>query len=106
MATTIVSSTMLSAMAADFGVRHAATPTGFKWLMRAGDGAGTGLVYAYEEALGHCVAPDLVRDKDGISTAVLACDLAAGLKEAGRGLDDLLDELFTAYGVHRTGQVS
>ncbi|KEI46134.1 phospho-sugar mutase [Saccharopolyspora rectivirgula] len=105
-ATTIVSSTMLSAMAADFGVRHAATPTGFKWLMRAGDGAGTGLVYAYEEALGHCVAPDLVRDKDGISTAVLACDLAAGLKEAGRGLDDLLDELFTAYGVHRTGQVS
>ncbi|GAA2781160.1 phospho-sugar mutase [Saccharopolyspora taberi] len=101
-ATTIVSATMLRSLAAEHGVRYDETLTGFKWLVRAGDGAGTGLVYAYEEALGHCVDPDHVRDKDGISTAVLACDLAA----RGRSLSGMLDELSIAHGVHRTGQVS
>jgi phosphomannomutase len=105
-ATTIVSATMLRSIAAEFGVRYAETLTGFKWLVRAGDGAGTGLVYAYEEALGHCVAPEQVRDKDGISTAVLASDLAATARTAGRSLPELLDELSTAHGVHQTGQVS
>ncbi|MCI2419055.1 phospho-sugar mutase [Saccharopolyspora sp. K220] len=105
-ATTIVSATMLRSIAAEFGVRYAETLTGFKWLVRAGDGAGTGLVYAYEEALGHCVDPDWVRDKDGISAAVLSCDLAATAQAAGRGLPDLLDELSTVHGLHRTGQVS
>nr|WP_228046638.1 phospho-sugar mutase [Saccharopolyspora sp. HNM0983] len=105
-ATTIVSATMLRSVAAEAGVRFAETFTGFKWLVRAGDGAGTGLVYAYEEALGHCVDPQRVRDKDGISAAVLGCDLAAGAKAAGRGLPDLLDDLHARHGVHRTGQVS
>ncbi|GAB2733652.1 phospho-sugar mutase [Salinifilum aidingensis] len=105
-ASTLVSATMLGRMAEDFGVRHAETPTGFKWLVRAGDGRGTGLVYAYEEALGHCVDPEHVRDKDGISAAVLCCDLAARLAAQGRGLPDLLDELFLRYGVHSTDQVS
>ena len=40
---------------------------------------GARLVYAYEEAIGHCVDPEAVRDKDGISAAVLACDLVVGL---------------------------
>jgi phosphomannomutase len=105
-ATTIVSSTMLRSIAAEFGVRYAETLTGFKWLVRAGDGAGTGLVYAYEEALGHCVDPEHVRDKDGIATAVLASDLAATARAAGRSLPELLDELSTVHGVHQTGQVS
>ncbi|MGQ0838368.1 phospho-sugar mutase [Actinokineospora sp.] len=105
-ANTIVSSSLLESIAAKHGVRYDATLTGFKWLVRAGDGAGTGLVYAYEEALGLCVDPDSVRDKDGISAAVLACDLAATLKAAGRGLTDALDDLALAHGVHVTRQVS
>lgn len=105
-ATTIVSSSMLRSIAAEFGVRYAETLTGFKWLVRAADGEGTGLVYAYEEALGHCVDPDRVRDKDGISAAVLACDLTASLIASGDHLLDLLDELCTEHGVHETGQVS
>ncbi|MEV0054159.1 phospho-sugar mutase [Saccharopolyspora shandongensis] len=105
-ATTIVSATMLRSIAAEFGVRYDETLTGFKWLVRAGDGAGTGLVYAYEEALGHCVDPDAVRDKDGISTAVLGSDLAATLKASGGGLPELLDALSAKHGVHQTGQVS
>lgn len=102
-ATTLVSSTMLGSVAAAHDARYAETLTGFKWLVRAGDGAGTGLVYAYEEALGHCVDPDHVRDKDGISAAVLACDLAAS---SGRTLAGLLDALAVEHGVHLTDQVS
>lgn len=105
-ATTLVSATMLRAIAADFDVRYAETLTGFKWLVRAGDGRGTGLVYAYEEALGHCVDPDHVRDKDGISAALFGCDLAASLAARGSDLPGLLEQLQLRYGVHETGQVS
>lgn len=105
-ATTIVSATMLQRIAAKHGVRYAETLTGFKWLVRAGDGAGTGLVYAYEEAIGHCVDPGFVRDKDGISAAVLACDLVATGKQIGRTVADMLDALSIAHGVHRTAPIS
>ncbi|GAA4434763.1 phospho-sugar mutase [Actinokineospora soli] len=105
-ANTIVSSSLLESIARARGARYDATLTGFKWLVRAGDGKGTGLVYAYEEALGHCCDPDFVRDKDGISAAVLACDLTATLKAAGRTLLDALDDLAEEHGLHLTRQVS
>jgi phosphomannomutase len=101
-ASTVVSSSMLALVAAAHGARHVETLTGFKWLMRAGEG----LVFAYEEALGLSVDPDFVRDKDGISAAVLACDMAATLKAAGRTLLDALDDLSVRHGVHLTDQVS
>ena len=97
-ATTVVSSSMLRSIADAHGARFAETLTGFKWIARADDG----LVYGYEEALGYCVDPDAVRDKDGIAAAVLACDLAATLKAGGASLLDRLDELATAHGVHAT----
>jgi phosphomannomutase len=101
-ATTIVSSSLLGSIAKAAGARYAETLTGFKWLVRAGEG----LVYAYEEALGHCVDPDAVTDKDGISAAVVACDLAATLKASGLTLLDALDQLAVEHGVHLTDQVS
>ncbi|WP_084529843.1 phospho-sugar mutase [Nocardia crassostreae] len=101
-ATTIVSSRLLSRLAPARGARYAETLTGFKWLARAGDG----LVYAYEEAIGHCVDPSAVRDKDGISAAVLAADLVAQLKAAGRTLFDVLDDYAVEFGVHAGDQVS
>lgn len=101
-ATTIVSSSMLSSIATAHGARYAETYTGFKWLARAGDG----LVFAYEEALGVCVDPTTVRDKDGISAAVLAADLAASRRARGSSLAAALAELAVAHGVHRTDQVS
>ncbi|TWF78513.1 phosphomannomutase [Pseudonocardia hierapolitana] len=101
-ATTVVSSSMLRLIAAGYGARYAETLTGFKWIVRGGPG----LVYGYEEALGYCVDPDTVRDKDGIAAAVLACDLASTLKAAGQGLPDRLDELAVAHGVHLTEGVS
>jgi phosphomannomutase len=101
-ATTIVSSSLLSRMCAARGLPYGETLTGFKWIVRAGDD----LVYGYEEALGYCVAPDSVRDKDGITAALLVCELAAGLKTELRTLADRLDEIALAYGVHATDQLS
>ncbi len=106
-ASSVVSSTMLEAIAADFGVRHVQTPTGFKWLARADAGLpGRTLVYAYEEAIGHCVDPSAVRDKDGISAAVLACDLAATLKRQGSSVQQALDVLARRHGVHVTSALT
>lgn len=104
-ASTVVSSRMLAAIAAHHGAVHVETPTGFKWLARAdADRPGT-LVYAYEEAIGHCVDPAAVRDKDGISAAVLVCDLVAALKQQGRSVPDVLDGLARRYGVHEVAAV-
>jgi phosphomannomutase len=101
-ATTIVSSTMLSAMAARHGVGFAETLTGFKWISRAGPD----LVYGYEEALGYAVAPALVRDKDGISAALLIAELAASLKAEGSSIPRRLAELAAEHGLHATSQLA
>ncbi|MET7710092.1 phospho-sugar mutase [Micromonospora sp. NPDC005413] len=104
-ATTIVSSSLLRAMCAARGLPYDETLTGFKWIVRAGGGS-TPLVFGYEEALGYCVAPEHVRDKDGITAALTVAELAAGLKKQGRTLTDRLDELAAEFGVHHTDQLS
>ncbi|WP_329019057.1 phospho-sugar mutase [Micromonospora rifamycinica] len=104
-ATTIVSSSLLRAMCAARGRAYDETLTGFKWIVRAGGGTPP-LAYGYEEALGYCVAPDHVRDKDGITAALTVAELAAGLKAQGRTLTDRLDELAAEFGVHHTDQLS
>ncbi len=101
-ATTIVSSQLLSRIAAAAaGAAYEETLTGFKWLSRV-----DGLRYAYEEALGYCVDPEGVRDKDGITAALLVAELTAELKESGRTLADLLDDLAVEHGLHATDQLS
>jgi phosphomannomutase len=106
-ATTIVSSSLLGAICRARGLPYAQTLTGFKWIVRASTGsADDDLVYGYEEALGYCVAPHLVRDKDGISAALLMCELASGLKADRRTLLDRLDEIAAEFGVYVTDQLS
>jgi phosphomannomutase len=106
-ASTVVSSRMLSTIANHWGARHVETLTGFKWLARAdADLPGGTLVYAYEEAIGHCVDPAAVRDKDGISAAVLVCDLVATLKRSDRSVLDALDDLARRFGAHTGTAVS
>ncbi|QGN45470.1 phospho-sugar mutase [Micromonospora sp. WMMD558] len=104
-ATTIVSSSLLRAMCTARNLPYDETLTGFKWIVRAGGGSAP-LVFGYEEALGYCVAPDMVRDKDGITAALTVAELAAGLKAQGRTLTDRLDELAAEFGVHHTDQLS
>ncbi len=101
LAASIVSSSLLSRIAAAAELPYQDTLTGFKWIARV-----PGLRYGYEEALGYCVDPDGVRDKDGITAALLVAELAAGLKADGRTLSDLLDELAVQHGLHATDQLS
>jgi phosphomannomutase len=102
-ATTIVSSSLLSRIAAAAGpeVGYDETLTGFKWLSRVVD-----LRYGYEEALGYCVDPSGVRDKDGVTAALMVAELTAELKQKGRTLSDLLDDIAVEYGLHATDQLS
>lgn len=104
-ATTIVSSTLLSKIANHHGARYAETLTGFKWIARAGLESPARFVLGYEEALGVC-AGEVVRDKDGLSAALLVADLAAGLAAEGRTLPDAIDDLHRRHGVHAATQVN
>lgn len=100
-ANSIVSSRLLSRIAAAAGFAHEETLTGFKWISRV-----PGLVYGYEEALGYCVAPELVRDKDGISASLLIAELAAAAKAEGKTIFDTLDEIYLLHGLHASDQFS
>ncbi len=100
-AASIVSSSLVGRMATAAGQPYVETLTGFKWIGRV-----EGLVFGYEEALGYCVDPEHVRDKDGVSALTLICELAAQLKAEGRTLQDVLDDIALAHGVYATGQVS
>ncbi len=101
MAQSLVSGQMLQAIAHAAGIEYRQTLTGFKWIGRI-----PGLIYGYEEALGYCVDPQTVKDKDGISAALLVIELASHLKAQGRTLQDALDDLARAHGVYATDQVS
>lgn len=96
-ASSVVSSRALGALAARHGIAHVPTLTGFKWISRV-----PGIVYGYEEALGYCVDPATVRDKDGISAAVLFASYASRLRAAGRTLPDELARIRAIDGVFRT----
>jgi phosphomannomutase len=97
LARSIVSSRLLGAMAEAAGVPGVETLTGFKWIGRV-----PRLRYGYEEAIGYCVDPGNVADKDGISAALLMADMVAGLRAKGRTLLDVLDDLARAHGVYAT----
>jgi phosphomannomutase len=100
-ACSIVSGSLLATMAAAHGQPFVETLTGFKWIGRV-----PGLAFGYEEAIGYCVDPAAVPDKDGISALVRVLALAAELRAAGSSLAGRLDEIETRYGVHATDQLS
>ena len=101
LAQSIVSGSLLRAIAEAAGLGYASTLTGFKWVSRV-----PGLLFGYEEALGYCVDPTAVRDKDGITASLLLMELAATLKAEGRTIPDVLDDLAREHGVYLTSQVS
>ena len=74
-AQSIVSGSMLARIAADAHLDYEQTLTGFKWIARVPD-----LAFGYEEALGYCVDPNGVRDKDGITAGLMMAEMAARLK--------------------------
>lgn len=101
LACSVVSSPGLAAVAAHHGLAFHATLTGFKWISRA-----PGLAYGFEEALGYLVDPDTVHDKDGISAALAILQVAGQAHAAGRGIQDLLDDMAAHIGCFASDQVS
>ncbi len=100
-ANSIVSSSVLSKIAAGFGISFTETLTGFKWLAKVEN-----LTFGYEEALGYCVDSRSVNDKDGISAALMLTDLAARLKAEESSISHYLDSIWQRFGYHATKQVS
>ena len=100
-ANSIVSSSLLAKIAEHHHIPFEETLTGFKWITKV-----AGLSYGYEEALGYCVDPATVNDKDGISAGLKMMEIAAELKSQGKTFNDLLDELTVRHGVYLTEQIS
>jgi phosphomannomutase len=99
-ASTVVSSGLLTRIAAAQGVHHVATPTGFRWLARpALEHRGWTQVLAYEEALGYAIGPSM-RDKDGIAAALAVASMTASAAARGLGLRRILDGLHRRHGMH------
>jgi phosphomannomutase len=97
----LVSSTLLSKIAQKHGIRFEETLTGFKWISKVSN-----LGYGYEEAIGYCVDPEIVNDKDGISAALLIAQLAGELKVKSSSLSDYLQSIGEEFGFHETDQIS
>jgi phosphomannomutase len=97
----IVSSPMLGVVAKALGVRYEETLTGFKWIANRAidlEKEGATFVFGYEEALGYAVG-DVVRDKDGISAAVLVAEMTSVLASRGKTLLDELESIYRTYGL-------
>jgi phosphomannomutase len=101
LANSIVSSMMLASIAEFAGLKYESTLTGFKWVSRVKN-----LTFGYEEALGYCVDPKNVSDKDGISAAEVFMEMLARLKSEGKTIWQVLTELALAHGLHATDQIS
>jgi phosphomannomutase len=108
-ATTIVSSQLLGFLAKSAGADYRETLTGFKWIGNAAmdyeQAHGGRFVMGYEEAIGFSVGP-LVRDKDGVSAAVIFAELAAWNRARGRSVLAHLDDIYRRVGLFVTEQVS
>jgi phosphomannomutase len=97
----IVSSSALRKIAAQYGIEFHEVLTGFKWLAKIED-----LAYGYEEAIGYAVDSETVNDKDGISAALFLAQVAMDLKREGLSISDLLNEVWSRHGFHGTEQIS
>ena len=98
---TIVSSGLVPKMAKQLGFSGQTTLTGMKWA-----GHIENLVFGYEEAIGYCVDPAAVRDKDGISAALIVIQLMDWAKRQNKSFFTILDEIYEEFGLHLTKQVS
>lgn len=103
--TTVVSSSLLCEMARALGVCCARTLTGFKWIasraLALEAQGGARFVFGYEEALGYAIG-QRVRDKDGISAAVVFAELAAVCKARGISVLGYLEAIYRRFGLFAT----
>ncbi|CAH0387192.1 unnamed protein product [Bemisia tabaci] len=104
MLSSTVSSNILRTMAKENGFCHEDTLTGFKWLGNKAldlEKNHKKVLFAFEEAIGFMFGTT-VPDKDGVSAAIKAAELACFLEKTGKTYSDKLDEIWNTYGFHIT----
>lgn len=105
-ASTIVSTPMIAKMAAHYGVRFEQTLTGFKWIGKLiKDHPELRFIGGGEESYGYMVG-DFVRDKDAVTSSLLAAEIGCELKSKGLTLYDYLLECYVKYGLYQERLIS
>ncbi len=101
---TIVTTDMTYEVAKKYGVRIVDVLTGFKYIgeqiaLLEAEGKEENYLLGFEESYGY-LCSGFVRDKDGVSTSVLICEMAAFYKSQGKTLGDRMDELYAEFGTY------
>lgn len=103
---TIVSTPMLRVMVEDYGVEYKEGLTGFKWIAKMiKEHPELNFVGGGEESFGFMVG-DFVRDKDAVTSSLLACEIAAQMKGKGGSFYEQLLELYQKYGLYKEELIS
>jgi len=103
---TIVSTTMVNDIATSYGVETKIGLTGFKWIAKMIlDFPDQDFIGGGEESFGYMVG-DFVRDKDAVTSALLACEIAAAAKAGGSSFYNTLLELYTKHSFYKERLVS
>ena len=105
-ASTIVSTPMLKNLTEAYGVKYMEVLTGFKWIAKLiKDHPELDFIGGGEESFGYMVG-DFVRDKDAVTATLLACEIAAKMKDEGNSFYKKLLQLYTQYGLYKEELIS
>ena len=108
--TTIVSTDMADAVAADYGVELRRVLTGFKFIgeqiaLLEEAGELDRYIFGFEESYGY-LSGGHVRDKDAVNASMLCCEMTAWYKAKGQTLAQAMDALYEKYGFYRNDLAS
>lgn len=104
---TIVTASLGAKVCEKYGVEVESTLTGFKFIgdkIREYEGKKE-FLFGYEESYGYMIKP-FTRDKDGVQSTILACEVANYYKTKNKTLMDVLDELYSEFGYLEDIQVN
>jgi len=105
-ASTIVSTPMLRVIANNYNVEYKEVLTGFKWIAKlVKDFPELNFIGGGEESYGFMVG-DFVRDKDAVTSTLLACEIAAYTKANGSSFFKLLQDLYVDNGFFKEKLIS
>ncbi|TXN35336.1 phospho-sugar mutase [Flagellimonas hymeniacidonis] len=105
-ATTIVSTPMMAQMAKAYGVECKTSLTGFKWIGKMiKDFPDSRFIGGGEESFGYMVG-DFVRDKDAVTSTLLACEIAADAKANGSSFYEALIDAYVNFGFYKEKLIS
>ena len=105
----IVSGSIVPRIAKHYGTHFFETLTGFKYICGlANEFEETDeyrYVFGYEESIGYCIET-FTRDKDGVSAAMMMCEMAGYYKKQGMTLYQVLNNIYEKYGYMSENQIS